>query len=240
MTRVTTGGSRRARPGLRDPLRFTPEYSATHRLGDGTKVRLRLLRPEDRAWLLAGFERLSPESRYLRFFSAMPHLPEKTLRRLLSVDGWNHLAIAAEAPTSDPAKAESYGVARFIRLHETPEIAEASVAVVDHMQHRGLGKLLLSVLAAAAKERGITRFRAEVLRTNEAMNALLREIDHDARPALEGPVAIYQLTLPEPSADEAMSGPLFGLLRLAAGGLQVLLRRLDRAPLRRSATSRTS
>jgi len=73
------------------------------------------------------------------------------------------------------------GIARFIRLKDDPAVAEAAVTVVDHMQRRGLGKLLVSALAQAARERGITRFRAEVLRTNEAMLALLRELDETAR-----------------------------------------------------------
>ncbi len=206
-------------------MRFTPEHSETHRLADGTKVRLRLLRPEDRAKLIAGFGRLSEESRYRRFFTAMPELPVKVLDRLLLVDGQNHLAIAAEDAAGDPETAEGYGIARFLRLDDAPEVAEAAIVVVDHMQRRGLGKLLLSALAVAARERGVTRFRAEVLRTNDAVLALLHDVDQTARPTLDGPVAVYELALPEMAA-ETPAGPLFGFLRLAAGGLQFLLRRL--------------
>ena len=207
-------------------MRFTGDYSSTHRLADGTSVRLRLLRRGDRAKLVAAFDRLSPESRYRRFFTAMPRLPEKLLRRLLDIDGWNHVAIGAETVTADPAQAEGVGVARFIRLADEPDVAEAAVTVVDHMQRRGLGKLLASALVQAARERGITRFRAEVLRTNEAMQALLHEIDETAQPAVDGPLATYDLTFPEPAAEERMTGPLYGLLRLAAAGLQVVSRRL--------------
>jgi len=205
-------------------MRFTPAWSAVHRLADGTRVRLRLLRREDREMLLAGFARLSEESRYRRFFTAMPELPEKVLARLLDTDGWNHLAIGAATETH-PTTAEGLGLARFVRLEETPDVAEAAVAVVDHMQRRGLGKLLLSTLAAAARERGITRFRAEVLRTNDAILSLLRDIDENARPTIDGTVAVYEIDLPEAPDEYAPSGPLFRLLRLAATGLQVLLRR---------------
>jgi GNAT superfamily N-acetyltransferase len=207
-------------------VRFTADYRPIHRLADGTQVRLRLLGPEDREKLVAAFDRLSPESRYRRFFSATPRLPEKLLRRLLDTDGWNHLAIGAETVTADPAQAEGVGVARFIRLPDEPDVAEAAVTVVDDMQRRGLGTLLVSALTEAARERGITRFRAEVLRTNEAVQALLHELDETARPVVNGPTATYDLALPEPSAGERITGPLYGLLRLAAGGLQVVLRRL--------------
>jgi len=56
-------------------LRFSDDY-AVHRLTDGTKARLRLLRHDDREPLLAGFDRLSPESRSRRFSTMMLRLPE--------------------------------------------------------------------------------------------------------------------------------------------------------------------
>jgi len=208
-------------------VRFTPDYSSTHELGDGTRVRLRLLRPDDREKLLAGFARLSPESRYRRFFTAMPELPDSVVARLLATDDVNHVAIGAETATRDPETAEGLGIARFMRLIERPDVAEAAVVVVDHMQRRGLGKLLLSTLAAAAHERGIRKFRAEVLRTNDAIVTLLHEIDAHATPAVDGPTAIYELALPEPHETEKPAGPLFSFLRLAASGLQILLRSLS-------------
>ncbi|HJQ82945.1 MAG TPA: GNAT family N-acetyltransferase [Candidatus Binatia bacterium] len=206
-------------------MRYSDEYTEVRQLADGTKVRLALLRPSDRATLLAAFARLSEETRYRRFFTAMPELPERTLERLLATDGWNHLAIGAV----DAVTGEGYGLARFMRLEEAPDVAEAAIVVVDDLQRRGLGKLLLTRLAAAAHERGITRFRAEVLRTNQAIVALLHDVDRNAQPAVDGPIAIYELTLPERTDAEA-HGPLFGFLRLAAGGLQFLLRRLMPEP----------
>ena len=120
-------------------MRVPADYCATHRLADGTEVRLRLLSPADREKLLAAFDRLSPESRYRRFFTVTPRLPEKLLRRLLDTDGWNHFAIGAETATEDPTDAEGVGVARFIRLNDAPDVAEAAVTVVDHMQRRRHG-----------------------------------------------------------------------------------------------------
>lgn len=207
-------------------MRFGPDWQEERRLADGTPVRLRLLRPDDRAKLVAGFARLSDASRYARFFTAMPRLPDGTLDRLLATDGWNHVAIAAEAGDQPPATAEGLGVARFIRLDEAPDTAEAAVAVVDHMQRRGLGKLLLARLAAAARERGIGHFRAEVMGTNDAMLALLHDVAATAHPHYQGSVAVYDLAIPEREHEEQHYGPVFHALRLAAQGLQVVLRRL--------------
>ena len=54
-------------------------------LRDGSKVLIRPIEPRDREMLLAGFETLSPESRYRRFFTPLTTLDSngsRTSRRL--------------------------------------------------------------------------------------------------------------------------------------------------------------
>jgi len=173
-------------------MTFTDEYASVHHLKDGRTVLLRLLRPSDRDWLLTGFDALSQESRYRRFFTAMPRLPSGMLQPLLSVDGWNRVAVVAEGASDG----EPLGIARFFRLDEDPAAAEIAVAVADRAQRHGLGELLLSVLDAAALERGIVKLRAEVLRSNDGMRALLRKVYADVEPvSVAGGVVVYEATL---------------------------------------------
>lgn len=200
-----------------------------HRLADGTEVTLRMLRPEDRESFLAGFERLSPESRYLRFFTPMPRLPESALRRLLNTDGINHVALAAWRTVRGRPR-EAIGVARFIRLGDGGDTAEAAVTVVDHMQGCGVGRLLLTHLSAAARERGIRRFRVEVMLGNQAVAALLDELDASAkRVAVEGDIAVYELDVPSTPAEAPAESALFRMLRLVARGLEVAVGRATSA-----------
>ncbi|MGH7805011.1 MAG: GNAT family N-acetyltransferase [Candidatus Binatia bacterium] len=205
-----------------DARRFDGSYREHERLRDGTKVRLRLLTPEDRAPLVEGFDHLSQETRYRRFFTAMPRLPESMIRKLLDVDGEDRLAIVAEAPDGNSEPRGFWGIARYSRLKEAPDLAEAAVAVVDPLQRRGLGKLLLTRLANAARERGITHFQAEVQRANEPMNALMHDLDATARPTYRGTLAVYDVVLPEAGEE---TGPLFHFLRAAAEGISFALRR---------------
>jgi GNAT superfamily N-acetyltransferase len=171
-----------------------------HRLRDGTRVRLRAIGPADRRPLVAGFERLSPETRYKRFFSAVPRLPEALLARLLDTDGWNHLAIGAERLREDGSAEEALvGVARFIRSASDPASAETSVAVADELQHQGLGTLLLAALSDAARARGVQRFSARVLAGNAPMNALLRGLGA-GRPRREDGQLLYDFELPRRAA----------------------------------------
>ncbi|MDG2303488.1 MAG: GNAT family N-acetyltransferase [Candidatus Binatia bacterium] len=204
-----------------DPLRFTEKWQEELTLDDGTKIRLRRLRQGDRPALVAAFDRLSPESRYWRFFTSMPRIPAHVLDGLMQADD-DHFAIVATGVTEGTAEVEGYGIARFARLSDAPDTAEAAVTVVDQMQRRGLGSRLLSCLVEAALERGITKFRAEVLRSNAKMNALLHEFDENARPIhVDGPMAVYLVELGREPA-----GPLFRLLNLAAKGVQVVVRHL--------------
>ena len=139
-------------------------------LRDGTRVMLRPLTPRDRAVYLRGFEHLSDRSRYMRFFSPKNTLSEAELRYFLDVDHHDHEAVAAV----DLDTGAGIGVARFIRDHDEPDVAEVSVAVVDDHQGRGLGAVLLGSIARRAREEGIRRLRATVLADNTRMLKLIR------------------------------------------------------------------
>jgi RimJ/RimL family protein N-acetyltransferase len=208
-----------------------------HHLRDGTPVRLRLIGPADRARLAAGFEKLSRESRYWRFFTAMPHLPERMLDRLVATDGWKHVAIGAEVASDDPAAAEGLGVARFIRLDDAPEVAEVAVAVVDAKQGLGLGTLLLRTLVDAARERGIRRFRAMVLSENARARALLEEHTGEVSVRRENGCLVYEVILPERTEEEFRGKLLDRLLKLAASGVQFVFRVIGRDEIARDETT---
>ena len=64
-------------------------------LRDGSEVRIRELTPRDAPVLAEAFERLSPESRDLRFLSAKPRLTSHDLEYLTDVDGHLHEALGA-------------------------------------------------------------------------------------------------------------------------------------------------
>jgi GNAT superfamily N-acetyltransferase len=162
---------------------------------DGTPVRFRLIRPDDKQLLREGFERLSPESRYRRFFSYKDTLTEAELKYLTELDGNDHLAVGAMIAGPDGQDVGA-GVARYIRTEEDRDVAEAAVAVIDDLQGKGLGRLLLERLMAAALERGVTHFRCDVLASNETMRALLLEIAPSAVVREEGEVVVVEYPLP--------------------------------------------
>lgn len=207
-------------PLMAAPRVFTLDYVERAVLNDGTPVRLRLIRPEDREILRAGFDRLSPASRYARFLAPKTSLSDDELSYLCDVDHEHHLAIGAvrDDPDGDGA---GLGIARFIRLAEPANTAEAAIAVADEVQHQGLGRLLFVRLVAAAAERGVERFRCEVLGSNAGMAGLLADIAPDRTIEVGGGVMSIEIALPNvtPSAPAAaLQSSMYRLFRAAAAG----------------------
>jgi GNAT superfamily N-acetyltransferase len=129
------------------------------RLRDGTRLDVRPIGPADKRELRGAFDRMSPESRYRRFFSPVKELSDRDLAYLTEIDHHDHEALVAIAP-----QVGIVAVARFVRADEGR--AEASIAVTDDWQGRGLGTGLLELLAERAREEGITHFVALVLTEN--------------------------------------------------------------------------
>jgi RimJ/RimL family protein N-acetyltransferase len=135
-------------------------------LDDG--LRLRLIRPDDEPRLVALYARLSRHTAYQRFFAAMQRLPPDWAHFLANVDYQARLALVVERPDAD----ELVAVARYEPSSEDG-VAEVAFVVQDAWQGKGLGRILLRELLAAAEVRGIRRFRAYVLADNSRMLRLL-------------------------------------------------------------------
>ncbi len=152
----------------------TPTLPCRYELPDGRQLELNFLGPLDRDDLLAGFAGLSTRSRYLRFFSAMPELPDFMTNGLLNTDGKNHVAICARLVNTEGTRLPPIvGVARYFRASAANHMAEPAIAVVDDLHGLGLAKRLLRRLSAVARSNGITHFRAQVLYSNSRMHKIL-------------------------------------------------------------------
>ena len=184
----------------------------TVELPDDSQITVRPIEPADRERLHRAFHRLSPESRYRRFFSPLTDLSERDLTYLTEIDHHDHEALAA----LDPATDEIVGVARYVRGDE-PHLAEASVVVADDWQRRGVGTALLERLAPLARAAGVSHFVALVLSENRDAIELFQHFapTEPPRRSHSGHLELL-IELPE---DEIRGTPLGGALRDAARGL---------------------
>ena len=181
-------------------------------LEDGTEVTVRPIVSSDRERLQRGFERLSPESRYRRFFSPVNRLSEAMLRYLTEVDYIDHFAWVAEAEVTGELR--GIGVARYVRTGVTS--AEAAVTVADDFQGRGLGSLLFDALVLQALANGIRCFEGEVLADNDSMRGVLGATGAAVERPSQG-ICRWTIDLPT-SAEHARQSAPYELLRAIAKG----------------------
>lgn len=138
-------------------------------LPGGECLTVRPIAPDDVDRLRRLFYRLSPRSIYYRFFSVVVQPSEAALRYLATVDYHDRHALVALHGD------EIVAVARYHRLDNGAE-AELGVLVEDAWQSRGLGKLLLSRLAAVARAHAVSAFRGSILGENRRAVALLQTV----------------------------------------------------------------
>jgi acyl-CoA synthetase (NDP forming)/GNAT superfamily N-acetyltransferase len=165
---------------------------------DGRTVRIRPITPADGERLAAFHRSLSDETVYFRFFAPYPELTERDIHRFTHVDHVDRVALVATVG------GEFLGVGRYDRIDARD--AEVAFVVRDDHQGRGLGSVLLEHLAAAARERGVRRFVAEVLPTNRRMLATFEEAGyHPSHHIEDGVVSLAFDIRPSESSESVRS-----------------------------------
>ena len=160
-------------------------------LRDGTCVPVREIRAEDAVALRRLVARSSERSIELRFFGPMRELSEARARRFAEVDGVDRFALVALDPEDE---GEIVAVVRYEREAGT-DGAEYAALVEDRFQGRGLGIGLTRCLIEAARERGIGRLHALVMRENRVMLGLLRSLEFPERKRWENGLEHVEIDL---------------------------------------------
>jgi acetyl coenzyme A synthetase (ADP forming)-like protein len=156
-------------------------------LRDGSTLRLRATTPADEQLLLGFFERLSPESRYLRFQGAR-RIDAHTVDPFLHTDFDGTVTLVGEL------EGEVVAVASYVRLRDVRR-AEVAFAVADVLQGRGVGTRLLERLAVHAARAGIVEFVAQVLPHNAPMLKVFGDAGFATTRKLEEGVVEVQLEI---------------------------------------------
>jgi acyl-CoA synthetase (NDP forming)/RimJ/RimL family protein N-acetyltransferase len=136
-------------------------------LRDGRTAHIRPIHDDDEQLLVEFYSRVSDESKYYRFFSPMPVLSERDVKRFTHVDHHDRVALVLTL------QGRMIAVGRYDVVR--PGEAEVAFLVEDQHQGRGIAQLLLEHLAQAGRERGVERFIAEVLPDNSRMIQIFRE-----------------------------------------------------------------
>jgi GNAT superfamily N-acetyltransferase len=160
-------------------------------LRDGACVPVREIRAEDAGALRRLVGRSSERSIELRFFGPIKELSEERARNFADVDGVDRFALVALDPEDE---GEIVAVVRYEREADT-DGAEYAALVEDRYQGRGLGIGLTRRLIEAARERGIGRLHALVMRENRVMLGLLRSLEFPERKRWENGLEHIEIDL---------------------------------------------
>ena len=189
-------------------------------LGDGARARIRPGRKGDGPALRRAFERFSEESRYYRFFSPTPRMTPQAEESLTAVDDVHQYAWGVFDPDQPSEVGDESGLAiaaaRLFIEPDEPGVAEATLAVVDDYQGRGLGGLLMELLISTAAILELETLRFDVLAENRPMRSVLQRLGAQGAAIPEDRAIIrYDLPVPRGEVDPTV-GALYLLLRAAA------------------------
>jgi|HubBroStandDraft_3_1064219.scaffolds.fasta_scaffold75713_2 ribosomal protein S18 acetylase RimI-like enzyme len=154
----------------------SPDRAETLVVANGTRLRLRPVRPHDRDGIAELFARLSPKSRYRRFLLPRPELTPGELSTLTDVDHVCDEAIAAV----DERKGSIVAVGQYVHDPDRPGSASVAFAVDDEFQSMGIGTALARYIVQSARANGFAVLTATTLWENRPARALLRRLGFHA------------------------------------------------------------
>ncbi|WP_169975044.1 bifunctional acetate--CoA ligase family protein/GNAT family N-acetyltransferase [Tautonia rosea] len=157
---------------------YPTQYVEPFTLRDGTQTTIRPIRPEDEPLMIAFHQSLSERSVYSRYFQAMKlstRVAHERLTRICFIDYDREMALVVSRRPTEPGRHEILAVGRLSRQHSFDE-AEFALLVADAYQGQGLGGELLRRLIQIARNEGIRRVTADMLRDNRPMQRVCERL----------------------------------------------------------------
>lgn len=158
------------------------QYESLLKLKNGEEIFLRPIMDSDRQLLIDLFNRMSPQSVYLRFLRRLDILPENIINRLMTIDYHSNFALVAIVKEDGEDAIVSVGRYGYDPDEDSTDLA---VAVRDDRQHAGLGKIMLSKVVNIAKNHGITNFTGMMDPQNNIIQKLLLKLAYKVKYSTE-------------------------------------------------------
>lgn len=162
----------------------------------GRTVSIRHLTLKDEFLLAELLGSLSPQSRYLRFFTPRGIPDERLLsesHRMADLDPRMHIALIVT--TEDDGREWAVAEARLMRDDDEPSQAEIAILVRDGWQSEGIGTTLFDVLIQTGMVHGFHRAYAITLRENQGMRRLIQKLGLPFTARSDGAETIYWIAL---------------------------------------------
>lgn len=157
-------------------------------LADGTRLTIRPIRPEDAVLEREFVNGLSERSRYLRFMLALKSITPQMVSRFTQIDYDREMALIALVPGKDAGRQVAVG--RYV-ADPDGRACEFAIVVDDAWHHKGIATELLRRLIDIARDRRIKRMDGIVLRENDGMLRLARDLGFERQGVPEDPQLVH-------------------------------------------------
>ncbi|MBC8467949.1 MAG: GNAT family N-acetyltransferase [Planctomycetes bacterium] len=166
-----------------DQVAYPEELERYETLRDGTEIFFRPVKPTDEPALSEMLYSLSEESVRTRYMTHTVVFPHRDIQRFTNIDYRQDIAIVAVIP-----RVSGEEIVALVQYFLDPKTQAAEVAflVQDEWQQKGMGTFLLDYITQIAKQRGVKKFYAKVLPTNEPMLAIFHNSGYKVNTEFDG------------------------------------------------------
>jgi acyl-CoA hydrolase len=166
-----------------DQVTYPEELERYETLRDGTEIFFRPVKPTDEPALSEMLYSLSEKSIRTRYMTHTVVFPHRDIQRLTNIDYRQDIAIVGVIP--NVSGEEIVAIAQYF-LEPKTQAAEVAFLVQDEWQQKGMGTFLLDYITQIAKHRGVKKFYAKVLPTNEPMLAIFHNSGYKVNTEFDG------------------------------------------------------
>jgi acyl-CoA hydrolase/RimJ/RimL family protein N-acetyltransferase len=152
------------------------------RVYDGRKVTFRPAKPVDDRLIQEHFYSMDEEDVKSRFFVLRRSFFREDMEGMFQVDYIKNLSVVAVTGEVGFEKVIGIGVYALVR----GTLAEVAFSVSKEWQGKGIATVLLTKIAEAARENGMTSLVAHTLPSNEAMVELFKKLPYRVEARVEG------------------------------------------------------
>jgi RimJ/RimL family protein N-acetyltransferase len=160
----------------RAPAQYRPRAVV---LPDGRRVTLRAIRESDAAEIVQAFERLSADSRYLRFMQHKRAIDPAELQRGVRPQAGREFAFVATVPADDGI--DIVGATRYVPAQHDG-VCEFAITVAEDWRGARLSDRLLASLVRRARYDGYRTIEGLVLAANAPMLGLAQRLGFNVEP----------------------------------------------------------
>jgi acetyltransferase len=156
---------------------YPNQYVSEVKMGDGSLVIVRPIRPEDEPLMTIFHQDLSSSEVLQRYFSVLQNEKEvshERLTRICYADYGTEIPLVVESKDVS-GKRRIRGVAR-LNGHHGSDQARFAIVIEDEFQGTGLGKELLKVLIRIGKAENLKRITGTMLPENAAMRHVCEQL----------------------------------------------------------------